>query len=112
MSNRDITHAIAQLRHLYGQMIRGKVVDVQQAATGLLGPALATLENECINAPDRERYFREQRRLDGKLLLLDRLADAREELAERGVAVDAAALIAELNETGEKVLAAMQEHGK
>jgi hypothetical protein len=84
MSNRDVVHAIAQLRHLYGQMIRGHVVDVQQAAAGLLGPAIAVLENECINAPDRERYFREQRRLAGKLTLLDRLADAREEMAAHG----------------------------
>lgn len=38
------THAIAQLRHLYAQMIEGHVRDTGAAARGLLGPAIAELE--------------------------------------------------------------------
>lgn len=36
--------AIAQLRHLYKQMVCGDVKDTKQAAHGLLGPAIAALE--------------------------------------------------------------------
>lgn len=36
--------AIAQLRHLYEQLLRGAVGDQAQAARGLLGPAIEALE--------------------------------------------------------------------
>lgn len=36
--------AIAQLRHLYSLMINGHVTDTSEAARGLLGPAIETLE--------------------------------------------------------------------
>lgn len=39
------SHAIAQLRHLYKQMIAGEVRDTAQAARGLLGPAIVKLEH-------------------------------------------------------------------
>lgn len=36
--------ALAQLRHLYAQMLNGSVKDLPEAARGLLGPAIAALE--------------------------------------------------------------------
>ncbi len=36
--------AIAQLRHLYKQMVSGEVKFIAMAATGLLGPAIESLE--------------------------------------------------------------------
>lgn len=36
--------AIAQLRHLYAQMIGGHVTDCAEAARGILGPAIERLE--------------------------------------------------------------------
>jgi len=38
--------AIAQLRHLYRQMICHEVHDTAEAARGLLGPAIAELERD------------------------------------------------------------------
>ncbi len=35
---------LAQLRHLYAQMVNGHVTDTAGAARGLLGPAIARLE--------------------------------------------------------------------
>lgn len=35
---------LAQLRHLYEQMLNGKVTDTKQAAVGLLGPVIEHLE--------------------------------------------------------------------
>ena len=40
----DHAHALAQLRHLYAQMLGGQVRDCAQAARGLLGPAIEMLE--------------------------------------------------------------------
>lgn len=40
----DEARAIGNLRHLYRQMIGGQVKDVAEAARGLLGPAIETLE--------------------------------------------------------------------
>ena len=36
--------SIAQLRHLYQQMLDGNVKDTEQAALGLLGPVIEDLE--------------------------------------------------------------------
>lgn len=37
-------HVLAQLRHLYSLMLAGNVKDCEQAAHGLLGPAIEGLE--------------------------------------------------------------------
>jgi hypothetical protein len=37
-------HALAQLRHLYAQMVEGRVKAQEHAAIGLLGPAIEELE--------------------------------------------------------------------
>lgn len=39
-----MTTALAQLRHLYAQMLAGEVIDTAEAARGLLGPAIERLE--------------------------------------------------------------------
>lgn len=50
---------LAQLRHLYEQMVNGRVTDTADAARGLLGPAIARFEDiergEHIGAADKSR---------------------------------------------------------
>lgn len=48
----EAPRALAQLRHLYAQMVDGSVRDTAQAARRLLGPAIERLERE---AGDRDR---------------------------------------------------------
>jgi hypothetical protein len=50
MSGKVDSVALAQLRHLYDQMLRGYVKDTAEAARGLLGPAIERLE--CMAAID------------------------------------------------------------
>jgi hypothetical protein len=41
----EAAFALGQLRHLYAQMlVEGRVLDTAEAARGLLGPAIETLE--------------------------------------------------------------------
>ncbi len=40
----DLGFAIAQLRHLYRQMLAGQVRNAGEAAAGLLGPSIEVLE--------------------------------------------------------------------
>lgn len=47
-------HAIAQLRHLYSQMVGGYVRYPAEAARGLLGPAIAELERLLLSAERAE----------------------------------------------------------
>lgn len=55
MANATISStAVANLRHLYAQMIGGQVRDTASAkriAEGLLGPAIESLERTCAKAP-------------------------------------------------------------
>lgn len=50
--------AVAQLRHLYQQLIDG-VGNPEDAARGLLGPAIAALENLLNNAEAENKRLRE-----------------------------------------------------
>lgn len=43
-NQRDLNFALGQLRHLYQQMLDGRVRDTAQAAKGLLGPAIEMIE--------------------------------------------------------------------
>ena len=43
---------LAQLRHLYSHMINGKIVDQQEAAKGLLGPAIECIEKH-LEKPEK-----------------------------------------------------------
>ena len=47
----SLGHCIAQLRHLYSQMVGGDVRDPARAAKGLLGPVIAELERIESTAP-------------------------------------------------------------
>lgn len=49
-----IDYEIAQLRHLYKQMINGEVKDVKSAARGLLAPVIERLENMTNNKNTNE----------------------------------------------------------
>ena len=42
----DTTWALAQLRHLYAQLMSGRVTDARSTARGLLGPAITAIETE------------------------------------------------------------------
>jgi len=46
MPESRLRHALRNLRHLYEQMLDGRVKDTKQAAIGLLGPAIEDLEAE------------------------------------------------------------------
>lgn len=46
--------ALAQLRHLYDQMVNGHVKDCPEAARGLLGPAIAGLEGHFDGASEAD----------------------------------------------------------
>lgn len=49
--------ALANLRHLYQQMIAGQVADVGAAARSLLGPAIEGIEAECSDRQNFERLL-------------------------------------------------------
>lgn len=46
MPEKRLRYALRNLRHLYEQMLDGRVQDCQQAAKGLLGPAIELIEDE------------------------------------------------------------------
>jgi len=50
----NMSYSIAQLRHLYQQMVSGEVKDTKQAAEGLLEPVIEKLEeiNDKLNTQD------------------------------------------------------------
>ena len=48
----ELRFALRDLRHLYEQMLDGRVVDCKSAANGLLGPAIERLEKIDINMDD------------------------------------------------------------
>lgn len=58
---KSIDLALRNLRHLYEQMVNGHVRDCEQAARGLLGPAIEMIEREqtgvgCICAEGPKLY--------------------------------------------------------
>lgn len=59
--------AIAQLRHLYSQMISGDVKDTAEAARGLLGPAIEALEQTIDVGGGREFKYRVDPRDDSHI---------------------------------------------
>lgn len=44
-TERRVAAALANLRHLYQQMLAGQVLDMAQAARGLLGPSIEVFEH-------------------------------------------------------------------
>lgn len=74
----DPEFALAQLRHLYKQMVAGEVRDTRVAAQGLLGPALECLEL-AIALPDDADYARPP---TGKLLSASPIVTRKATLAE------------------------------
>ena len=48
----DLDFVLADLRHLYEQMVGGSVKDAKSAANGLLAPAIRRLEAAQWDVPD------------------------------------------------------------
>lgn len=44
VSNAELKHVLAQLRHAYSQLVAGAVTDQEQFAKGLIGPQIKRLE--------------------------------------------------------------------
>lgn len=49
---RDLQGVLAQLRHLYGHMVNGRVWDTTEAANGLLSPQIRKLERIVLSYND------------------------------------------------------------
>lgn len=52
---------LAQLRHLYGHMINGRITNQQEAARGLLGPAI-----ECFEGIERGEHVGAAQKRSGR----------------------------------------------
>lgn len=53
MNEKEVAFALAQLRHLYKQLLEGHVVNQRAAAKHLLGPAVERLEKALTPGPAR-----------------------------------------------------------
>jgi hypothetical protein len=62
----SLDYGVAQLRHLYVQMLENRVVDTAAAARGLLGPAIA--EIELASAAERRQLDRAERVIERLLV--------------------------------------------